>query len=152
HAGERAADHRRQRLGGQRLGHARRPLQQHVPAGQQRDQQPLDQALLADDHLADLEQRLLEQRSVVRRGGGGGHGRNVRPRPRGPDRGCPPGGRGDDGGPVGCPVAMEVILIAVLLVLLVVGGVAYVRRSGRDKDLEPPPPSTGLERRGTTPV
>src|SRR5262245_7510926 len=48
---------------------------------------------------------------------------------------------------------MEVILIAVLVLVLVVGRVAYVsRRPGRDKDLEPPPPSTGLERRGTTPV
>ncbi len=48
---------------------------------------------------------------------------------------------------------MEIILIALLVVLIVVGGVAYVaRRSGRYADLEPPPPSSGVERRGTTSV
>ena len=34
----------------QRLGQARHALKQQVPAGEQRDQQPLDDHVLADDH------------------------------------------------------------------------------------------------------
>jgi hypothetical protein len=36
-------------------------LQQHVPAGQQRDQQALEHGVLAHDHALHLEQRLLER-------------------------------------------------------------------------------------------
>ena len=62
---ERAAEHVGDGLDGQRLGQARDALEQHVAAGQQRDEHALEHRLLADDHPLDLEQRRLER--VVRR-------------------------------------------------------------------------------------
>ena len=41
-----------------RPGHA---LEQHVAAGEQRDEQPLEHPLLADDDALDLEQRGLQR-------------------------------------------------------------------------------------------
>ena len=55
-----AAKHGRERLHGQRLGQAGDALEQHVPAGKQADQQPLEHRVLTDDHPLDLVQRLLE--------------------------------------------------------------------------------------------
>ena len=49
-----------------RPGHA---LEQHVAAGQQRDQHALEHRFLADDHALDLEQRLLERIVCRARGG-----------------------------------------------------------------------------------
>ena len=60
-AGERAADHLGERLDGQRLGHAGHALEQHVALGEQADQHPLDQLVLADDDPLDLEDRPLER-------------------------------------------------------------------------------------------
>ena len=58
---ERAAEDVGDRLDGQRLGQARHALQQHVAAGQQRDDHSLEHRLLADDDPLDLEQRGLER-------------------------------------------------------------------------------------------
>ena len=72
--GERAADDVGQRLGGQRLGQPGDGLEQAVPAGEQTDEQPLEQAALADDHLAQLEEDaldLLRSAGVVHRRDGG---------------------------------------------------------------------------------
>ena len=55
-----AAEHGRQRLHGQRLRQPGHALEQHVSAGEQADQQPLEHRVLADDHALDLVQRLLE--------------------------------------------------------------------------------------------
>ncbi len=79
-AGELPADDRGQRLDGERLGDAGHPLEQDVPAGQQGDEHPLDQAVLADDDPLDLEEGALDPRGVGRRrdglraGGGGALG------------------------------------------------------------------------------
>ena len=76
-AGERAADHFGEGLDGQGLGHARHTFEQHVALGEQADQHPLDQLVLADDDPLDLEDGALEgvdlllQASVVRRRGVG---------------------------------------------------------------------------------
>ena len=59
-AGERAADDVGERLGGERLGEAGHRLEQAVAAGQQADEQPLEQPALADDHLAQLEEDALD--------------------------------------------------------------------------------------------
>ena len=59
-AGERAADHLGEGLDGQRLGHAGHTLEQHVALGEQADQHPLDQPVLADDDPLDLEDRALQ--------------------------------------------------------------------------------------------
>src|SRR4051812_236628 len=48
-AAERAAEHRRERANGQRLGEAGDALEQHVAAGEQRDEQALEHRVLADD-------------------------------------------------------------------------------------------------------
>ena len=61
---KRAAEHLGERLDGQRLGQAGHALEQHVAAGEQRDEQALEHRVLADDDALDLVQRLLE------RGGG----------------------------------------------------------------------------------
>ena len=52
---ERPADHSREGLHGQRLGHAGHTLEQHVALGQQADQHPLHELVLADDDPLDLE-------------------------------------------------------------------------------------------------
>jgi hypothetical protein len=44
----------------QRLGHAGNTLQQHVSLGQQTDQHPLDELVLADDDPLDLEDGAFE--------------------------------------------------------------------------------------------
>ena len=54
-----------QRLDGQRLGQAGDALEQHVAAGEQRDEQALEHRVLADDDALDLVERLLE--GVARR-------------------------------------------------------------------------------------
>src|SRR3954447_11098027 len=58
---ERPAERIRERLDGQRLGEARDALEQHVPTGQQRHEQPLEHRLLTHDHALDLEHRGLER-------------------------------------------------------------------------------------------
>ena len=75
-AGELAADGGRQGLDRERLRDAGHALEQHVSAGEQRDEHPLDQAVLADDDPLDLEQHPLEpggvDRGRNRRAGAGG--------------------------------------------------------------------------------
>ena len=51
----------RQRLDRHRLGQPGHALDQQVAAGQQRDEHPLQQLVLADDGLLDLVERLLER-------------------------------------------------------------------------------------------
>ena len=58
---ERAAEHVGDGLDRERLGEAGHALEQHVAAGEQRDEQALEHPLLADDHALDLEQRGLER-------------------------------------------------------------------------------------------
>ena len=60
-APERAAHDVGERADRQRLGEAGHALEQHVAAGQQRDEQPLEHRVLADDDALDLVQRLLER-------------------------------------------------------------------------------------------
>ncbi len=82
--GERATDHPREGLDGQRLGHPRHTLDQQVTLGQQPDQHPLDQPVLPDDHPLDLEDSAFQQRGV------GGRGvLHRRSGALGPDRGSP---------------------------------------------------------------
>ena len=59
-AAEGAAEHVGERAHGQGLGEAGHALEQHVAAGQQRDQQALEHRVLADDHALDLVQRPLD--------------------------------------------------------------------------------------------
>ncbi len=59
-AGERAADHLGEGLHRQRLGDARNTLEQHVPLGEQADEHPFDQLVLADDDPLDLEDRAFQ--------------------------------------------------------------------------------------------
>ena len=49
----------------QRLGQAGHALQQHVAAGEQADQQPLEHRVLADDDALDLVQRLAQRAARV---------------------------------------------------------------------------------------
>ena len=91
-AAERAAQHGGERAHGQRLGQARHALEQHVAAGQQRDEQALEHRVLADDDALALVQRRLER--AARLGGGidlgmvhgflgvGGWGHKTRPTSR----------------------------------------------------------------------
>ena len=58
---KRAAEHLGERLDGQRLGEAGHALEQHVAAGEQRDEQALEHRVLADDDALDLVQRVLER-------------------------------------------------------------------------------------------
>ena len=76
-AGELAADDLRQRRHGERLGQPGDALDQAVAVGQQAQQHPLDEPVLADDDALDLEERVLEQRGVL--GAGDGYGWAVRP-------------------------------------------------------------------------
>jgi hypothetical protein len=57
---ERAAEDVGDGLDRQRLGQAGDALEQHVAAGEQRDEHALEHRLLADDDALDLEQRVLE--------------------------------------------------------------------------------------------
>ncbi len=59
-AGERAADDVGERLGGERLGQPGDGLEQHVAAGEEGDEQPFEQAALADDDAAHLEEDPLD--------------------------------------------------------------------------------------------
>jgi hypothetical protein len=61
HAMELAADRRRERLDGERLGQPRHPLDQDVPAREQRHQQPLEEHVLPDDGLLHLVEDLLHR-------------------------------------------------------------------------------------------
>ena len=49
------AEHARHRLREQRLRGAGRPLEQHVAAGERRDQHQVDGLVVADDGLGDLD-------------------------------------------------------------------------------------------------
>ena len=60
HAVEGASEHRRGRLDRQGLRETRHALDQHVPAGEQADEHPLQHLLLTGDHAPDLEQRLFQ--------------------------------------------------------------------------------------------
>ena len=60
-----AADDVGERLGGERLGEAGHRLEQAVAAGEQTDEQPLEQAGLADDDLAQLEEDALDVSAVL---------------------------------------------------------------------------------------
>ncbi len=55
------AEHVGDGLDRERLGQAGDAFEQHVAAGEQRDEQPLEHPLLPHDHALDLEQRGLER-------------------------------------------------------------------------------------------
>ena len=59
-AAERAAHDLGERAHRQRLGESGHALEQHVAAGEQRDEQALEHRVLPDDDALDLVQRLLE--------------------------------------------------------------------------------------------
>ena len=50
---------RGQHAHGKRLGQARHAFQQHVPVGEQPDQQPVNQLFLTDNHATDLGAKRL---------------------------------------------------------------------------------------------
>ena len=83
HAPEAPAEHGGERLDRQRLGEPGHAFEQHVPAGEQRHEQPLEHRVLADDHPLDLVHGLLEARARVLGGGHltmvGGHQSSVAP-------------------------------------------------------------------------
>ena len=56
-AGELDVEGRSQGLDGEGLGQARDAFQQHVAIGQEADDQPFDQIILADDHLANFAKK-----------------------------------------------------------------------------------------------
>ena len=60
HAAELAAEHVAQGLDRQRLRQAGDALEQHVAAGEQRDEQALEHRVLADDHALELIQRAFQ--------------------------------------------------------------------------------------------
>ena len=60
HARERAAEHARGRLDRQRLREAGNAFDQEMALREEADEDPLEHRVLAGDHAADLEQRLLE--------------------------------------------------------------------------------------------
>ena len=62
---ELAPDRVGDRLDRQRLGQAGHPLDEQVALGEERDRQPLEQHVLADDDLLDLEQHLLHRLRVL---------------------------------------------------------------------------------------
>ena len=68
-----AADRLGQRLDRHRLGEARDALHEEVAAGEQGDDHPLEQVVLADDDLLDLVQQPLHRHGV----GAGGLGQGV---------------------------------------------------------------------------
>jgi hypothetical protein len=98
---EGAADHPREGLDSERLGHPGDAFDQQVPLRQQPDEHPLDQPVLPDDHPLDLEDRALQHRGVT--------GRRVRRRP-GP-------GRADRRDPAGGPPTHDLCAHQVLLVV-----------------------------------
>ncbi|MEZ4768853.1 MAG: hypothetical protein R2844_10570 [Caldilineales bacterium] len=59
-AGEMGVDGLSRGLDQQRLGQTRNAFQQHVAVGQQGDHHPLHQHLLADHHLVDLGQQVMQ--------------------------------------------------------------------------------------------
>ena len=76
-AAEAAAEDGGERAHGQRLGEAGHALEQHVAAGEQRDEQALEHRVLADDDALALVQRRLERAAHLGGGidfGGLGHG------------------------------------------------------------------------------
>jgi hypothetical protein len=78
-AAELEIEHPRQGLDELRLAEAGHAFQQHVPAGEDRDECGLDGPLLTDDYLPDggagLMEVVLEALGFVLQGGGVGHGR-----------------------------------------------------------------------------
>ena len=70
HAPERAAEHAGERADGQGLGQAGNALEQHVTLGEERDEQPLEHRVLADDHPLHLVERALERRAGLLEGVG----------------------------------------------------------------------------------
>ena len=65
-AGEDPPTHGGQRPGGQGLGHTGHAFDQAVAAGQQGDEQSLDQLVLTDDHPFHLQQRPLQPQRLGR--------------------------------------------------------------------------------------
>ena len=61
-------EHLPERLHRERLGETRHALDQQVAAAEQRHHHPLDERLLADDHLADLVDRRLHQDRLLAHG------------------------------------------------------------------------------------
>ena len=59
------ADRARERLERQRLGEAGHAFEQHMPAGEQRDEQAIDQGMLADDDAADLGAQRVDPAGCV---------------------------------------------------------------------------------------
>ena len=59
-AGERAAEHLRQRRDGQGLAEAGDAFEEAVAAGEQADEHPLEDAVLADDDAPELDEHLIE--------------------------------------------------------------------------------------------
>ena len=68
HAVELQVDGSGEAVDEKRLGQARHALQQQMSAGEQRDQQPLDDCVLSDDNLRDAFANSIDET-----GGGGGH-------------------------------------------------------------------------------
>ncbi len=99
-AGERSADHLGEGLDRERLGDAGNTFEQNVALGQQPDEHPLHQLILADDDPLDLEDGALERVHLTlqpaavgvgwSRGGGGGvrAGRVTRGGPLSGKRSC----------------------------------------------------------------
>ena len=160
-AGERAADDAGQRLDRQGLGQAGHALEQAVAPGEQAHEQALDGAVLADDHLLDLEQRRLELCSFGRararrahRGKGtptpigrrsvdafAAHGRICVHRVR-PEGGT--AGRKGDRRRAGGTVAIVEILIALIVLVLVAATTAGVVASRRRSSVELEPPAAPM--------
>ena len=76
---KRAAEHVGERAHGQRLGEARHAFEQHVAAGEQRDEDALEHGVLADDDALALPERRLQCAAALGRdvdlGLGGRHER-----------------------------------------------------------------------------
>jgi hypothetical protein len=85
---EREGERARQRPHGERLGHAGRPLEQHVPVHQQADQHAVHEPVLPDDDAAHLREQRLDEGAafgdgrVGRLRGWGHRGAPVSPRAR----------------------------------------------------------------------
>ena len=65
-------DDRREGPDGEGLGEARHAFQQHVPVGQQADEQALQERALADDDATQLGEHLGGEAALLRRSGSDG--------------------------------------------------------------------------------